>query len=322
MKRFVILVIFLALLITSSSISSNNVMLNDHSHVTWKKTYNTESELIAASDLVITGTVIGQYQEQRANLIFTKSIIQIDHIFKGSSAGSTIEVLQTGGSYNGITTKAIEGADLLQVNKVYQLALTLTEPDDIFGQYYLITGGFQGVSSISNQNTNGLQQPSFSIDSGYFSGEPSLSLYWGVDPTVYFHYFGNKSSTAVYMGFVSWNYSEFHFASTTSTSPDVGVYTYLYGQVGWYAMTDLDTNGTLIYGAEVDVNLSEATVLTSDQYQAILCHEAGHALGLNGHYVGGSATIMRQYAEDFMNSFNTPRTRDQNARNAIYSNLY
>lgn len=112
----------------------------------WVDNYSNVQELYDSADLVIKGKKVDSYTEQRVNMIFTNQIIEVNKIYKGDlGKGDKIEVLQTGGKLNNITTAPANEAPLLENKANYLLFLEKTESG-----YYLIMGGFQGVAMIKN----------------------------------------------------------------------------------------------------------------------------------------------------------------------------
>lgn len=128
-----------------SSNKSNSINYNAPS-ADWVDHYFSIEDLINNSDLVIVGKVEDSIPQQRVNLIFTRQVIKIQKYLKGSSVlNDTIEVLQTGGTLNGITTQEIDDAPLFKIKD--HLVLFLKKTDE---GHYLVLGGYQGKGKIEN----------------------------------------------------------------------------------------------------------------------------------------------------------------------------
>ena len=113
--------------------------------------YREVSALGDDSDLIIVGKVFSSLEEDRKGLTFTRHVIEIKKVYKGEvKIGDTVELVQTGGrSADGFSNAPAE-VPLLDSEKEYLLFLYETEPNEIYGQYYLITGGFRGVAEIKD----------------------------------------------------------------------------------------------------------------------------------------------------------------------------
>ena len=321
--------LFLSLLGNKERKEPSNVCL---SCASWEKQFNSRDELYQASDLVIKGKVLSQEPELRCDLVFSRSYVKVECVYKTSSKNvinDAVEIVQTGGTLNDYTTVPIHGAPLLESGNEYLLFLQLSEPDQVFGQYYLISGGTQGIyqpDAISSGDDvtqflayKGSIRESDLLRSGVdnnYSGWPSLPIAWSSN-YANFCYSGVTYPSAVSQAFTSWNYSEFTYSYTSSMSTQVQIRENVYGDVGWYAKTVAVSNnsGTGLGNAYVSLNHSNMYDLSTFEYKAIVCHEAGHALGIDGHFDGYTA-IMQSDASNFMSSYNTPRTFDKT--NGLY----
>jgi hypothetical protein len=128
-----------------TSKKDDNKIINSAS-ADWIDHYNDFNSMASAADLIIKGKKVDSYPEQRADLIFTKQVIEIKKIYKGDlNIGDKIEILQTGGTINNITTLPIEEAQLLDNNGNYLLLLRKSSEG-----HYLILGGYQGVGLIKD----------------------------------------------------------------------------------------------------------------------------------------------------------------------------
>jgi len=133
--------------------------------IDWATSAEDTTELISESSLAGTVKVISSKTELREDMVFTKSIVEMkypDMISKDiisevigndevSSKNSfmRIEVLQTGGSCDGVTTEAFPDAPLLDVGGKYMLFLEATDEG-----HYLITGGFRGIAEIKDSKVS------------------------------------------------------------------------------------------------------------------------------------------------------------------------
>lgn len=112
----------------------------------WKDNYSSVDDLIAESDIILSGKVIDSMTEQRFDLIFTNQEIVPENVFKGELVeGQSILVLQTGGEMNGIKTLPFAEAPLLEKDCEYVMFL-----EDTGEGYYLILGGYQGLGEVVN----------------------------------------------------------------------------------------------------------------------------------------------------------------------------
>lgn len=126
---------------------NDNININSP-HADWNDHYSDFKSMVSSADLVIKGKKVDFYTEQRSDLIFTKQIIEIEKIYKGDAdKNSRIEILQTGGKLNDITTSPFAEAPLLDKNSNYLLLLKKSKEG-----HYLILGGYQGVGLIKNDN--------------------------------------------------------------------------------------------------------------------------------------------------------------------------
>lgn len=143
-KLFLVCIIF-GLFITQNKTRDDNNSISGHAD--WINHFEDFNALINASDIIIKGKKIDSYPEQRVNMIFTKEIIEVSKVYKGSlKKDDTIEILQTGGEYNNIKTSQADEAPLLEKNGNYLLFLQTTDEG-----HYLILGGYQGVGKIKNK---------------------------------------------------------------------------------------------------------------------------------------------------------------------------
>ena len=121
------------------------------SSASWSENFSSAEEMLAQADVAIIGILSSSYTELRGSLVFTRNVVEVVTVYSGDvQVGDTIEVLQTGGTYGDTTTPAFSEVPLLEAGHLYALSLTETEPDEDYGQYYLIMGGPQGLATAEN----------------------------------------------------------------------------------------------------------------------------------------------------------------------------
>ncbi len=238
---------------------------------------DTFEELVGASDVMLIGQVIAQYPEIRHDMVFTYSRVQVSKILEGSLVGTSkqIEVLQTGGTANGITSPALTDEPLMNIGENYLLCLTFSPADEQYQAYYLPTGGGQGIISFSDMasaktTTNqsevagtGLAQvisrAEIVFDNGKYGccqpmggtyGDEYTNGYWPIanidfgifdsisDPENVFAY---RASTAI----LTWNQNNYLTLTENNSTPtpDIFVFANDYGQTTWEAITLYDVGG-------------------------------------------------------------------------------
>lgn len=248
--------------------------------VSWVSCFDSLDDMKADSDIIITGTVVRTETELRHDVVFTRCYVRIDKQEKGTlSAGTVIPVLQTGGTYGNITTPEIADAPLLKVGDSYELYLTATDGLEAYKNYYLISGGFQGALKIENGMKTVL-----STENRLFDNEIDVQSTRANTPT--FSYYWNKSSLTVYVdGSIRDRYSSY-------------------------------THGGICVNSVMQINAHYRTKYykTRGSWQAIACHEFGHALGLD-HNTSSSPSIMRRVTKQYYNldgapEWTTPKSAD------------
>lgn len=164
MKNMLLLLVIVIITFTGVGVilhfyqNDNDLKLLARPQADWVSHYETIDALVENSDIIILGEKHGSYTEQRISMIFTKELIQIEEVYKGEEIiddeivdneiiGEEIEILQTGGEMNNITTLPFAEAPLLEEDIEYLLFLDKTSEG-----YYLIMGGYQGVGTIVNGN--------------------------------------------------------------------------------------------------------------------------------------------------------------------------
>ena len=123
----IIVALFLSLLGNKERKEPSNVCL---SCASWEKQFNSRDELYQASDLVIKGKVLSQEPELRCDLVFSRSYVKVECVYKTSSKNvinDAVEIVQTGGTLNDYTTVPIHGAPLLESGNEYLLFLQLSQ---------------------------------------------------------------------------------------------------------------------------------------------------------------------------------------------------
>lgn len=149
---FLFLVLFLAVFFyTNDALKKSKVnteSAGNTASASWHDHYENVDELIKAADIIIHGKQIDSYTVQIVDMIFTKEVIEVEKVYQGDVLkGDKIEVIQTGGEMNNISTAPIEDAPLLEKNGGYFLALKKSTEGS-----YTILGGFQGVAEIQGND--------------------------------------------------------------------------------------------------------------------------------------------------------------------------
>ncbi len=254
--------------------------------VSWVSCFDWLDDMKADSDIIIMGTVVGTETELRHDVVFTRCYVRIDKQEKGTlSAGTVIPVLQTGGTYGNITTPEIADAPLLKVGDSYELYLTATDGLEAYKNYYLISGGFQGALKIENGMKTVL-----STENRLFENEIDVQSTRANTPT--FSYYWNKSSLAVYVdGSIRDRYSSY-------------------------------TRGGICVNSVMQINAHYRTKYykTRGSWQAIACHEFGHALGLD-HNTSSSPSIMRRVTKQYYNLDGAPKWTTPKSADIVPINL-
>lgn len=286
LKKSLLSTVLFAMLVCfcTFSASANADSLEDTgcatTEVSWVSCFDSLDDMKADSDIIITGTVVGTETELRHDVVFTRCYVRIDKQEKGTlSAGTVIPVLQTGGTYGNITTPEIADAPLLKVGDSYELYLTATDGLEAYKNYYLISGGFQGALKIENGMKTVL-----STENRLFDNEIDVQSTRANTPT--FSYYWNKSPLTVYVdGSIRDRYSSY-------------------------------TRGGTCVNSVMQINAHYRTKYykTRGLWQAIACHEFGHALCLD-HNTSSSPSIMRRVTKQYYNldgapEWTTPKSAD------------
>ena len=142
------------LLVGCSSDNNAEPKRGSSTSVSWTEGYANVSEMEAAADIGIVGILSDSETELRGNIVFTRNTVEVVAVHSGNvRVGDFVEVLQTGGEFGDISTPAFSEAPLMEANKEYAMFLKETEPNEEYGQYYLIAGGYQGLAEIKALST-------------------------------------------------------------------------------------------------------------------------------------------------------------------------
>lgn len=308
----------------------------------WHDHYTSVNDMESASDLIAYGKVISTEPELRGDLVFTRNYVSITKLIKGKiSIDDEICILQTGGTYGDIYTPAFEEAPLLEDGSEYKLYLKLTDQDDKYGQYYLISGGYQGVlknidgneipvsseNTLFNVNDQNLVMASAGItpNNGYKWNKSNIIVY--VPNNISTRYNANTRA-GICSGISEWHSRTDAPATTIYASAsvpyDVAVYMDTYGTTGWDGQTTTFSSGSTISSATVRINGSYNTSYYSETglWKAISCHEFGHAIGM-AHNTSSAASIMHVYTIEYYNvngllKLTVPQAADISGANVLY----
>lgn len=149
---------------------------NGSSNATWISHYYDDTEMIKEADLIIIGKIVGSYTEQRADMVFTRQIVEVQKTLKANSLVKAdleltslvaeqsrsyleesylpesnlpmIQILQTGGELNGMYTKPFLEAPLLESGEQYVFLLEQALDENFLPTYYVMMGGYQGVGEV------------------------------------------------------------------------------------------------------------------------------------------------------------------------------
>lgn len=292
LKKSLLSTVLFAMLVCfcTFSASANADSLEDTgcatTEVSWVSCFDSLDDMKADSDIIITGTVVRTETELRHDVVFTRCYVRIDKQEKGTlSAGTVIPVLQTGGTYGNITTPEIADAPLLKVGDSYELYLTATDGLEAYKNYYLISGGFQGALKIENGMKTVL-----SAENRLFDNEIDVRSTRANTPT--FSYYWNKSPLTAYVdGSIRDRYSS-------------------------YTRGGICTNSVM----QINAHYRTKYYKTRGLWQAIACHEFGHALGLD-HNTSSSPSIMRRVTKQYYNLDGAPKWTTPKSADIVPINL-
>lgn len=148
--RIMLAVVILLIALAGCSESAEKPVRGSSTSVSWSdKGYQSAEEMISGSDAAIIGEVTDSYTEVRNNIVFTRQVVKAITVNKGElKEGDCIEVLQTGGTDGGMETAPLSEVPFMEHGKEYALCLRFSQPSEKYGQYYLISGGYQGIAEI------------------------------------------------------------------------------------------------------------------------------------------------------------------------------
>ena len=271
---------------------------------TWAHTYQSVDEMLEDSDVIVVGTVIGQTVEQDEGLYFTHSYVE-------GTNDEIYDVLQTGAIINGVEENIPTDVALLENGKDY--FLMLNESTNV----YHIAGGTQGVGEYDAQtdivyslncNTRSLfssmeisrYNNSINVlnvsDPIMTTSDPNLYpsyCIWYTDEVSYYVHsisssFGSSTYSNICQGAENWNglanisVVQTNSAIGANVSYSMGDF-YLTDWVGITQYVDYTEDGTMCVLEKVNIRLNYAydqQNIYNKFWQAISCHEMGHALGL------------------------------------------
>jgi len=316
--------------------------------VSWHEHYESDEEMMHASDIAFTGTVVSVSPELRKDLVFTNVYVSVDSVIFGNiKEGDVIRLLQTGGRIDKLFTPAPTEIPVLEVGVQYELFLQSNENDNRYGQYYLITGGYQGVLEIDENDVYTLSEndagdeetdnnsvfASAQVQRGW---TPTASSYW--HKTILYVYVNSSIAseysasidTAIRAGINSWpTYSNAPSVIYVSSYSSADVFANMgdYGSTGWDGLTVTTYSGTVNSHSDIKINtryLYDDYSSLSGLWQAIACHEFGHSLGLL-HNTSVSQSIMRSMTVSYYNynpngtpRWTTPQSADIYSINTLY----
>lgn len=150
MSFLLTILILVGFLYTNNTLgkSKDNTKKNNTASASWHDHYENIDDMAKAADIIIRGKQVDSYTVQVVDMIFTKEVIEVEKVYQGDAVkGDKIEVIQTGGEMNNISTAPIEDAPLLEKSGNYFLALKKTTDGS-----YSILGGFQGIAEIQRND--------------------------------------------------------------------------------------------------------------------------------------------------------------------------
>ena len=330
------------------------------SQVSWNSHYDNIGELYTNSDLVAECVFLSSNPENRFDLVFTHEYYKVVSVSKGSIAkGSIIDVLKTGGSIDGLSTPVPTEQPLyedlqLEANSLSViLFLKESEYDTLYGQYYLISGGYQGfllkdtshdnltyystdIQLFANSNkVNSLgTRTEATPPSGIKWGKYSLKYYLSTSiATTYNTSVRNyvKAGIDSWNGLSSWSLTE----NTLGASNDIFIFMNDYGSTEWDGLTSFTQINETEYvsSAHTSINVNSyknapgafTTIEYLRLWREIACHESGHSIGLH-HYSGSMDSVMKEHTNEIYNVsvgtplIYTPQTVDINGLSYLTAN--
>ena len=337
MKRLIKTILMITL-VSTILLSTMSFMFSDEERFTsasWSNTYQTLSDLQSASDIIIKGYLISSIPEQRHDLVFSKELVGISQVIKGTIKSNNVEILQTGGNLNGLVTPPIESAPLLRKNTEYLMYLQYVK-DEQYGEYYLITGGDQGLFEMSKDGELvTYADVSRSLINGGLTKEimrtstdtPMYANYWLSNPRVWLSAsivtnYSASVNAKVVSAMYSWNDigTIAYERELNSTSANVLVFMNDYGNTGWDGQSVLDASGGVYSFVHISLNNRGQAGDDLTFWQAVACHEFGHGLGLMHNDWTTVPSVMRDGTPAYHPNpgYYTPQQADRNAISGRY----
>ena len=372
MKKKRILSVVLAVLLVLPCILTGSAVESEQGYYTYaigSRPFLADNfeELVAASDVMLIGQVVAQYPEVRHDLVFTYSRVQVSEVIDGTVVGNQtqIEVLQTGGTANGITSPALADEPLMNIGENYLLCLTFSPADEQYQAYYLPTGGGQGIISFSDMASAETTTTQSSVAGTIAAGDAGLAQVISRAEVVFdngeygccqpmgglygdeytnghwersvLEYVIDISATHTFEAYADcaitqWNLNDYVYLTDpiTATGGEILVTPAAFGQTGWEAQTMYNIGGAS-YGTTGDyprgiyqhVLIQANTSIyaqSNSTWIEILCHEAGHAIGL-GHVNPRDDSNSVMVADTLTRTADSPSTRDISLVNNVYDSV-
>ncbi len=319
--------------------------------VDWTETYDSLRDVVENSDICLVGSVSSQEIEMRGDLYFTHSYINTED-------GNTYDVLQTGAVVNGVEVNVPYDAALMETGDEYFLCLNEVN-EGSSDQYYLITGGNQGYGEydansdlvtemnltdrsvyqtfqLNNIETYMLESSSnIAVTPRAITPQSPDEYYWVSSEiaccvrSAIGNTYGDAAEDGIRAGVTAWNSTNAPYVYVTGSTPSNGITVNMgdYGATGWDGQTTTNWNSSThaVTSATIYLSTHYLGSYLDDEglWQALACHEMGHALGLD-HNETVTRTIMRERTIDYYNyrgsspKYTRPQSVDISGINAIY----
>ena len=289
--------------------------------IDWNETYDSFDNMLSNSDVYIVGTVAFQETEERHNLYFTRSYVETDNdvVYEVLQIGAIIDnnavnmpidtmLLEIGNTYFLCLNEA-------EKSDAYEPYYLISGGNQGYGLYesknnmvWAVQNNDRNVFESIKLTVSSKEILSMDVDDARLNFEMDEiqrsvnyaspgDIIWNKNPKFFIRSdisqnYGSTIKTQIQNGIKSWNgiSSNISLSSTTSqNSADITVYMYDYGDIGGVAgVTNITTSSQEYKGYDVaenvDINLNTHGLNTSGSdlfWQAIACHEAGHAVGLS-----------------------------------------